>query len=256
MFGKFFIFLTTLLTFIVSGVNSVSALGSDEIAMAIKGSGNIKTESKVLDMSPYSLNIDKLSFVSSPDVKIYVSPTSGIINPSISITTDENILEILDIRINEYTNKIDITSSEKISPTKFSIEIIASLKEFIGKGKFDLDITSDESLILNVNGSSIGKINLVEATNAVAKLNGSSKLNFSGTSSTFDLTAKGLCNIKADELITKNCKVGIYGNNNVSVFASESLNLLVYGGGEFRYAGNPQKFSKYINGSCKIQKFD
>lgn len=253
IFKKFFIYLITLSTLILSGVNSVNAIGSDAMSTAIKGSGDIITESSVLKMSPYSLNLNHISFISSPAVKVYAHPGS---QSAISITTDENILELLDIRINENENKIDITSSRMISPTAFYIEITVPLKEFVGKGKFDLDITSEKLFILNVDGDTIGKINLVKANNAAVTINGSANLNFSGISSEFDLKARGSCNIKADEFVTNNCKVCIYGNCTVSVFAYKSLDLYAEGFGKFNYAGNPQKFNKVVNGMCKIQKIN
>lgn len=253
---KFFVFLMSLfLTFGI--INSANAMwrGRGRMIDVIKGNGNVVTEKReLIEGVPYSVKINQVSFISSPEVQVHAFPGDHSV---ISITTDENILALLDIRVNEDTSEIEILSPERISPTEFFIEITSPLRAFIGSGEFDFDVTSIRLPTFNlaIDGRSSGKINLGEIDRTSINICGETKLKLAGATNNFNLKVDGQCKVDAIELICHNCKIHGDGMGKVNVFADTSLTLKGSGDWQCTYKG-PGRINKSVDGICKIRKID
>lgn len=250
MIKKILVFLVLVLNTFCVG--NAMYRGRNCMANTVSGNGKIVSYVNKIDGRDYLLKIDDLSFISSRGVQIKSTYDDSY---QISLTTDENIANTVDIRINEENYVIEYSSKERISPTIFLIEIAVPLRGFIGYGSFDFDIFSGvEKFSLNVKGESNGKVKLNCVDSANICLNGKSNLSLSGHSNSFCMDVSGNVNIDAVNVVSKICNVLCAGCGSVKVFSSDLLSLNMRGNWKCGYSGNPKKINKSIEGLCKIQK--
>lgn len=254
MLKKFFAFFVSLFI-ILTTFSEVNAMwgGFNGMSDIVNGNGNIVTNTIDLNVVPYLLKIKKVSFVSSPYAQIHTVLGD---QPVISITTDENIIGLINTRIDDRSNIVEFSSAEKISPTTFLVEITTPLKGFDGRGEFDIKISSMNipEFNLSVDGQSTGELNLdnINSTNIIT--NGQSKLKVAGTSNTFNINTDGEANINALELFTHQCKVSGNGCGKIDVFADNLLDLNLEGNWKCNYAGHPLRLKKSLFGLCKVRE--
>ena len=251
---KFFVFF--LLLFLSSSAfcttNAMWWWGGGRAAMdSVEGNGHVVTINKDLSLAPYSLEMRNISFVSSPGVQIRSVPGEY---PRISLTTDENIVAITDVRVDERCQTIEILSREKLSPTAFIVEITTPFKGFVGRGKFNFNVTSGRvsAFNLNVDGESKGEFNLNVDGSLSVNANGQSSLRISGYASTFNLSAQGESNVDAVRMHSHTCVVSCNGGGKVCVNADTLLDLRMGGNWECVYDGNPRQLNKSFFGICRL----
>lgn len=158
--------------------------------------------------------------------------------PSLSLTTDENLLGNVETRVDGNMLKIDIQG--QISPTH-GIKIVLTSPSLGGadlSGALKLKATelSGERFTLETSGAT--KVTLAGRSNRlVASLTGASKLD-------------------ADTLESEEVEIAVTGAGKADVTATKTLKAAITGAGRVTYGGNPPEVQKKVTGAGKISPRD
>lgn len=125
--------------------------------------------------------------------------------------------------------------------------------ELHGSGNLNAAAVVDAELIdLLINGSGSMEFSNLQATEVLAKTNGSGKIRVkAGTTDRADLEISGSGDIEVADLVSREAEVHISGSGKVEVNASEKLKVRISGSGKVRYRGTPV-ISSEVSGSGSI----
>lgn len=192
----------------------------------VRGNRNIKTEQRPVTAFT---RIDAGGFY---DIQWKPGP------PSLSLTTDENLLGNVETKVNGTVLKIEIHG--QIAPTQ-GITVVLTSPSLSGadlSGALKLEATdlSGDRFTLETSGAS--KVTLTgRSTRLVASLTGASKLN-------------------ADSLQSEDVEIAVTGAGKAEVTATKSLKAAITGAGRVTYSGHPQTVQKNVTGAGKISPRD
>jgi hypothetical protein len=192
----------------------------------VRGNGTIKNEQR--PVSPFT-RIDAGGFYD-----IQWQPGS----PSLSITTDENLLSKIETSVSGSVLKIE--THGQIAPSHGVTVVITSSSlsgaELSGALKLEATQLSGDRFTLETSGAT--KVTLGGGTNRlVASLTGASRLN-------------------AATLQTQDVEISVTGAGQADVMATNSLKAAITGAGRVSYGGNPKSVEKKVTGAGKISPRD
>ncbi len=195
--------------------------------VGVEGNGRITTETRPVE------NFTKLEADGAFEVAWASAPAA-----SLSITTDENLMEYIRTRLSGDTLRIEWvkplrgTHGIKVNiatPTLGSAELNGALRLVASN-------LSGPEFILVANGAS--RVALNGSVNAMsAELNGASRLD-------------------ADTLLTRATELSISGAGRAEVNATEALKVEISGAGKVTYVGEPKTIQREISGAGSIRKRD
>ena len=156
---------------------------------------------------------------------------------SLSVTTDDNLLPLLETKVKGDT--LHIRSTESISATITpTYQIATSTLEGIGiGGSGDVEVVDLASDRFDV---SIG---------------GSGKVRANGSVENLDVSVAGSGRIEMRELQAQRATISISGSSRATVNAQESLDVSIVGSGRIDYVGDP-KVKKQVVGSGRISQLE
>ncbi len=192
----------------------------------IRGNGNLKTDTRpVTDF----VRIDAGGFY-----EITWRPGT----PSLTVTTDENLLSHIETRVSGNVLKIEI--HDTIAPSDGIKIVITSSSlsgaELSGALRLEAGPLSGDRFTLDTSGAS--KVTLEgRVDRLVASLTGASQL-------------------RAESLQTSAVELSVTGAGKAEVFAAESLKAAITGAGKVTYSGNPKVVEKKVTGAGKISPQD
>ena len=190
----------------------------------IKGSGNIKTETRNL------IGFKAIEAGNAFNLEIDAQSSFGV-----TVEADDNLIEHVKTELSGDTLKIynegNISSQ---SPIKIKISM-PKIDEADISGASDATIinVSNEFLKLNVSGAS--------------------KIKISGESKNLDLKASGASRIDAEQLTVDNANVNASGASNAVVSASNEVKAQASGASKIRYTGEPNKVDRNSSGASSIE---
>ncbi len=212
----------------------------------VKGNGNVTTKTVSTD------DYDNIHVTGSMDVTL-ISGTEG----SITVTTDENIHEHLEIVTNGNTLTISVKKGHSIS-TKKGIDVTVPFQdlsevELVGSGDitatatikakgFETSLTGSGDIILDVESSSLD-----------AKITGSGDMKLNGKADDFELKLSGSGDFDGRSFKTDNAEVYVSGSGDAIISVKESIKARVHGSGDISYKGNPSKSDTKVLGSGSIK---
>lgn len=212
----------------------------------VKGNGNIVT--KTVNTGTY----DDIKVVGSMDVTL-VAGSEG----NISVTTDENLHEYMNIEVKGNTLEIKHKKNYNLR-TKKGIKVTVPFKDIsgvrlVGSGDVNTkDQIKSNDLDVSVTGS--GDIVLdVQTTNLDASVTGSGDLTLRGSTDTLTIDVTGSGDFRGTDLQAKNTDVTVSGSGDAKVVARESIKARVSGSGDILYTGNPAKSDTKAHGSGDIR---
>lgn len=212
-------------------------------------------------------NFNGLQLTGSPDV-IYKQAKG---KPSVEIYGQDNIVELLDIRVRDnnlivkFKNNINIQNRGKLeirvsgpALNRISLSGSGDIKltngiqtdgniniKIQGSGDIAGNKINCNLLSLSINGSGDMALEKIDALKTEASINGSGDISLSGVCKNAGYNINGSGDIQASGLETKNVTTSINGSGDISCYATESLKGRVSGSGEVTYRGEPQiDFSK------------
>ena len=245
---------------------SITALFLNACGMnMLIGSGKIIQETRVVQ------NFNKV--VLSIPARLVLTQNDS---ESLDISADDNFLPYIQTKVEngilsiyvepEFTN---LNPSEEILIT-LSAKAIQALT-VNGSGEIESEELTAEELSLTINGSGEIKVGQIEAEQFKASINGSGEMKFdttmtqttnlridgsgkyvlSGKTVEATLLINGSGKILAQGLECQDVQTNINGSGNVSIWASEHLNVSITGSGHVGYRGQG-KISQTIIGSGSI----
>lgn len=177
---------------------------------------------------------------------------------TITMTSDDNIEQYIDISVSNGTLIIDKNTDNSLCPSRlrFNVNSMAQLKliEINGAGSFySADSLNYDELSLLTNGSGKADFAYITANKINFNIVGSGEYSAKGVADNAEFIIDGSGKINMQDLETNNCNAKIIGDGLIQVWANDSLNAEIYGSGKITYIGDPKLTSK-IEGSGVIEK--
>lgn len=212
---------------------------------SIVGNGNITTKS--INTSDYAT----VKVIGSMDVH-FENGTEG----ALSVTTDENIHEYLDIQVEG--DALIIKTQKNVSiRSKKGIHVTVPVQEIsevslTGSGDIDTrDQLKSEYMAITLTGS--GDIDLDVTVGALdAKVTGSGDMDLRGSVRDLEIKVTGSGDFDGNDLTAQNTDAYVSGSGDISVKTVNRLKARVHGSGDISYSGNPTNVDKKVSGSGSI----
>jgi hypothetical protein len=176
---------------------------------------------------------------------------------ALTIETDDNLMEylettvidgILDIRVRESTDvDLDPTNGIKFDITVADLDGV----ELHGAGTFDIGVLTTDRLELTINGAGDFSIGNLEANEVEVVLAGSGSIVLAGQVGTERLELLGAGDLDTSGMSAERVTVGLSGVGDVSVWATDQLDVIVAGIGDVGYYGNPS-VTQLVTGSGTV----
>lgn len=246
----------------------------------VKGNGKITTkEIKVPDYSEIAMgggincpnNSGKKGI---PTFNYSQSKGSG----SLVVTTDENILPLLDIQCSKGKLTISSKNNAKLEPTRLVIEgkskgltsltvsgcmdfnLQSSLtgEELYIKGSGSTDIYLNNTVRVDVCEFTISGSGDIYTDNLItrsinSKVSGSGDISLKGNAEEGRFSVSGSGDLKAYDFPVKVLEASVSGSGDMQVNATHTLEARASGSGDIRYTGNAS-VDKRVSGSGSIKK--
>ena len=203
------------LILVVAGCN-ISINGS---STGVRGSGTKKSEDREVE------SFSKVVIEGIGDVDISMGD-----EPSLTIATDDNLLELIESTVAD--GVLTIKPTEEISPTD----------------DLEISITTTACEAVTVDGAAA--IEFIDATGESLDIviNGAGSVSGSGEIDSLDVETNGAGNVELGELKAKSVTIVMSGAGNGTVYASESVDGTINGVGSITVAGSPAEVKRSING--------
>ena len=212
----------------------------------VVGNGNIVT--KTVNTGDY----DEVQLVGSMNVEL-VKGNEG----SISLTTDENLHEYVEIK-SEGKDLVIKTKKNYNLKTKKGILVTVPFTDLnavkmVGSGDVTgKDVIKSATMEVSLTGS--GDILLdLDAEMVEAKVTGSGDVLLKGKTNFLEVKLTGSGDFNGEDLEANNTEVAVSGSGDAKVIARGSLKARVSGSGEIKYKGNPEKRDTKTSGSGEIR---
>lgn len=220
---------------------------------SVRGSGEIVTQT--FDVS----NFERVSLEGFGSVFIEQGPTERL-----SVQTDENIIPLLDIRVQGNELILGIRRGYDVIPSQ-SIDFNLTVQDLNaialeGSGDFQVEPAKSNSLAVSIQGS--GDVNIegltadklsveldgsgnitiqdIDAKTIETSLQGSGEIQLEGKADTQEVIVDGSGTYLAGDLETTAANLSIPGSADITVWVSDELRVRVNGSGDIRYFGQPR----------------
>ncbi len=179
--------------------------------------------------------------------------------PGVVLETDENLQELIFVRVKGNTLHIGPTEDAIYKHTKMELHITYPALEQIHVGgacklRAENTIYADR-LTFNISGAADIQLEL-RVGELQTRVSGAGNLNFSGETEKHNIMLSGASNLRAEHLKSKETKISMSGAGSAHVYASDQLQASLSGVGSIRYYGSPQKTSIDKSGLGSIKAAD
>jgi hypothetical protein len=188
----------------------------------VRGNRNIKTEQRPVT------SFNRIEAGGFYDIQWQPGP------PSLSITTDENLLSHIETSIIGTALKIE--THGQIAPTH-GIKVI---------------ITSESLGGAELSGALRLSANQLSGDRFVLDTSGATKVTLSGQANRLLASLTGASRLNAETLQAQDVEVSVTGAGRADVMATNSLKAAITGAGRVSYGGSPKSIEKKITGAGKI----
>ncbi|HEY3449629.1 MAG TPA: DUF2807 domain-containing protein [Myxococcales bacterium] len=211
----------------------------------VSGSGKLATESK--EVTAFS----KVSVADAIHAVISTGPTS------IRVTTDDNVIDYVDVAVQEGVLKIGVRDSAWIVASK-GIEVRISTPELTaidasGASRVEAQPPAGERFEAAASGASQVEISGLDSATLVAKGSGASTFTFTGAIDSLDLVLSGASSGCLSKLESAKASVNLSGASSAQIVASGSVSGALSGASNLEVAGAPQKRTLDISGESNVE---
>jgi Putative auto-transporter adhesin, head GIN domain len=193
----------------------------------IKGSGNLKTETRVVEKFT--------TIVISGSANLEIEQTG---EESLEITVDDNLLPLFTTEVRDGTLFIGVAEGRRLT--------------WSGEGP-RIKVTVRELRKLKVSGAVSVKATKLDTDSLSISISGAGSASIAGRSDNLSITVSGAGSLDAADLQTKRATIVVSGAGDVTVNANEELDARVSGAGTIRYVGSPKLQSK-VSGAGTIEQ--
>jgi hypothetical protein len=213
------------LVLVTAGLSSAHLLDFLHDRDAVRGSGDVITVDRLVK--------DFVKIKSSGAYDLYVTVGDA---PALSITFDDNLVDLVETEVRGKTLYID------------------SEESYSSRRPCRVDITISKLESVSISGSGDMEITGLNQESLSYEISGSGDLVASGSVEELDIKVSGSGDVDTRELKAKEAYVRIYGSGDVSVYAVNSFDGAIFGSGDIRYYGDPEYVSTDVAGSGDIRK--
>jgi Putative auto-transporter adhesin, head GIN domain len=177
---------------------------------------------------------------------------------AVTITYDDNLADLLDVRVEGRTLRIQLQPNSNIDhrPTLRAEVTLARLEELRSAGASTVTVASKlpgTSLRLLVSGSSRVAAADLAVDRAEATVSGSSRLELTGTANALSAQGSGASNLELADLHLRDLDIKLSGASRSSVNVTGTIAAQVSGASKLTYAGTPQFTKRDTSGGSSIQ---
>jgi Putative auto-transporter adhesin, head GIN domain len=201
------------------------ALAACDVA-GLRGNGHVVSEQR--DLAPFR-NLDIRGAFD-------VDWRSG--SPSVSVTTDENLMQFVQLSVSEGT--LHASTTRSVHPTH-------SIK---------LKLAGRTLEAANFSGASRLHAYALSGPRFSLETSGASKVQLEGAVTELVAGMTGASNLRAESLQTKSAEISLTGAGNARVSVGDVLKASITGAGKLEYSGNPAHVERHITGAGTIRKSD
>jgi hypothetical protein len=180
--------------------------------------------------------------------------------PYLQINTDDNLLDLLDIRVESGKLIIATKPDFVIRPTQFTIYTNSrNLKKAHVSGSGDLYLRGEvnaENFDLNVAGSGTIHTDSLLCSEIKVKVSGSGTAQLIGAAKDALYMVSGSGDINAFEFLTQILECNVSGSGSINAYPTEKLDAWVSGSGNIRYKGLPEFVNTSVSGSGNIRRIE
>ena len=194
--------------------------------VGIRGNGNIKTDQRT---------ISAFATVDASGV-FTIEWRNGA--PTLSITTDENLLPYIDSQVSGDTLRLH--TRENIWPTH-EIKVVISTPTRTGA---------------KISGAVRLTANQLSGPRFAFESTGASRVTLDGNIDELLADMTGASELNASALQTKTTEISTTGAADAEVAVTETLKVAITGAGKVTYTGNPTTIEKHISGAGSIRHKD
>lgn len=208
------------------GLAALGVAGCGIINIGTQGSGHVKTESRL---------VSGFSRVSLSGIGTLTIQQTG--TESLSITTDDNILPLIETKVSGDTLSIGAKSGESIGQVT----------------RLDYALTVKSLRGLDISGA--GTVNVMSLTtdSLEVTLSGATTATVSGQARSQTVQVNGAGSYEARDFATKTATISISGAGSASVSVSDTLDATISGAGSVTYYGSPH-VTQHISGAGSIKQ--
>ena len=165
--------------------------------------------------------------------------------PYLQIHTDENILKVLDLRVQDDQLIIDVKKDSIISPSKLTIYTCSHGIDHVsvnGSGEIRLkgEVNANE-ITLSITGSGNLLADSLLCNRLKVNITGTGDAKLTGASNESSFTITGTGNINAFDYFTRELNCKIIGIGNIEAFVNDKLDVQIIGSGNLSYRGKDRK---------------
>jgi hypothetical protein len=193
----------------------------------IKGSGNLKTETRVVEKFT--------TIVISGSANLEIEQTG---EESLELTVDDNLLPLFTTEVRDGTLFIGVAEGKRLT--------------WSGKGP-RVKVTVRELRKLTISGAATVKATKLDTDSLSISISGAGSASIAGRSDNLSITVSGAGSLDAVDLQTKRATVIVSGAGDVTVNASDELDARVSGAGDISYVGSPKLRSR-VSGAGTIKQ--
>ena len=213
----------------------------------IRGSGNLISETR--EVSSFSeIRLDgagRLFITQGTDESLEIEAEDNIIGELTSEVQGDTL--VLGYQDKPWATTVIPTNGITYTLTVVDLTGIT----FNGAGDLELSSLDTSSLAVEINGAGQMDIDALRADNLSVLIAGTGTISVGGQVSSQDVIIDGAGNYQAGDLETVSTSIEINGIGNGTVWATDSLEINIDGGGTLNYYGTPS-VTQDINGLADI----
>ncbi len=217
-------------------------------AEVIRGDGNVTTTTRQLD---YFEGIDLQGVFN-----VVLTPGT---QPDLALETDENLMELISISVEN--NLLSITTSREVMlrPTKMELRITYPALNYLEIGGackiFSEQVLESEGFTLQVSGAADIDLKL-DVGLLQTSVSGAGKLKLEGYANEHRINLSGASHLRAENLITRNTGLDLSGAGSAHIFSNDIFQANISGVGSVRYYENPKNKSINKSGLASVSSAD
>ncbi len=211
--------------FCAAALSALAACSAGDLG-GVKGSGIVKDESRD------AVGFTSIALASIGDVHVRQADKE-----SLTIRAEDNILPLLESRVEGGALKLSVAKDARIDPTK-PVEFDVTVKSLQG---------------LRVSGAGSVEVAGIRAKILLVELSGVGSVTVAGVGDELALTLSGVGSYRGADFKTKRATVRSSGVGSAVVNASDFLDASVSGVGSVEYVGSPQ-VRQSVSGIGSIKK--
>lgn len=213
----------------------------------VNGSGNLVTEEFDLD------GFDEIQLRGVGQVSVSLAGSH-----SVSVETDDNILEALVIEVQGDTLVLAVESGTTIDPSVLEYRIeLPELRRLAlpGAGSVSMSGWTGTSGAIDVPGAGSVAVTDADLDSLEVSLSGVGSIEVAGSTGTLRLDIPGAGSFDGLDLEASQAEVTLSGVGSAEVWATDELDVTVSGAGSLRYRGDPSVRSD-ISGVGSIERIE